>query len=157
MYVPTTRCSEFASLIIITLLHTTKKTDPNSLLFSGLILSRLTYALCLNFLSVIHLDSHITGVLDLEDTAFTSIMGHMDVLSFVANGFNIYYPMSIVLVCMATYFSLGSRCMNCLGFQAFVVEDDVSVDYIAEGKDLVRRGKFHKHNLQIKQFKLLDK
>jgi hypothetical protein len=37
------------------------------------ILSRLTYALCLNFLSVIHLDSHITGVLDLEDTAFTSV------------------------------------------------------------------------------------
>jgi hypothetical protein len=73
------------------------------------------------------------------------IMGHMDVLSFVANGFNIYYPMSIVLVCMATYFSLGSRCMNCLGFQAFVVEDDVSVDYIAEGKDLVRRGRFHNH------------
>ncbi|CAB4016816.1 LMBR1 domain-containing 2-like, partial [Paramuricea clavata] len=117
------------------------QTDPNSLLFSGLLLSRLTYALCLNFLSVIHLDSHITGVLDLEDTAFTSIMGHMDVLSFIANGFNIYYPMSIVLVCMATYFSLGSRCLNCLGFQAFVVEDDVSVDYVAEGKDLVRREK----------------
>ena len=68
-------------------------------------------------------------------------MGHMDVLSFIANGFNIYYPMSIVLVCMATYFSLGSRCLNILGFQAFVVEDDVSVDYIAEGKDLVRRGR----------------
>ena len=37
------------------------------------ILSRLTYALCLNFLSVIHLDSHITGVLKVEDTAFTSV------------------------------------------------------------------------------------
>ena len=37
------------------------------------LLCRLTYALCLNFLSVIHLDSHITGVLDLEDTAFTSV------------------------------------------------------------------------------------
>ena len=84
-------------------------------------------------------------------------MGHMDVLSFVANGFNIYYPMSIVLVCMATYFSLGSRCMNCLGFQAFVVEDDVSVDYIAEGKDLVRRGRFISIIYQSKQVKLLDK
>lgn len=67
-------------------------------------------------------------------------MGHMDVLSFIANGFNIYYPMSIVLVCLATYFSLGSRCMNCLGFQAFIVEDDLAVDYVAEGKDLVKRG-----------------
>ena len=37
------------------------------------LLCRLTYALCLNFLSVIHLDSHITGVLNLEDTAFTSV------------------------------------------------------------------------------------
>lgn len=68
-------------------------------------------------------------------------MGHMDVLTFIANGFNIYYPMSIVLVCVATYFSLGSRCMNCLGFQAFIVEDDLSVDYVTEGKDLVRRGR----------------
>lgn len=45
------------------------------------ILSRLTYALCLNFLSVIHLDSHITGVLKVEDTAFTSV--------------SYYFPMSI--------------------------------------------------------------
>ena len=72
-------------------------------------------------------------------------MGHMDVLSFIANGFNIYYPMSIVLVCLATYFSLGSRCLNCLGFQAFIIEDDLSVDYVAEGKDLVRRGVFSIH------------
>ena len=72
-------------------------------------------------------------------------MGHMDVLSFIANGFNIYYPMSIVLVCLATYFSLGSRCLNLLGFQAFVIEDELSVDYVAEGKDLVKRGSICSH------------
>jgi len=32
------------------------------------------------------------------------IMGSMRVLSFIANGFYIYYPMLIVILCIATYF-----------------------------------------------------
>ena len=67
-------------------------------------------------------------------------MGHMDVLSLISNGFNLYYPMTVVLVCLATYFSLGTRCLNCLGFQTFIIEDDLSIEYINEGKDIVRRG-----------------
>lgn len=31
-------------------------------------------------------------------------MGSMHVLSFIANGFYIYYPMLIVILCIATYF-----------------------------------------------------
>lgn len=31
-------------------------------------------------------------------------MGSMRVLSFIANGFYIYYPMLIVILCIATYF-----------------------------------------------------
>lgn len=40
-------------------------------------------------------------------TCFSSlfqIMGSMRVLSFIANGFYIYYPMLIVILCIATYF-----------------------------------------------------
>ena len=35
---------------------------------------------------------------------FSQIMGSMRVLSFIANGFYIYYPMLIVILCIATYF-----------------------------------------------------
>jgi len=115
------------------------QTDPNSLLFSGLLLCRLTYALCLNFLAVIHLDGHVTGAVEKVETSFTKFMGHMDVLSFISKGVNVYYPMCIVLVCLATYFSLGTRCLNCLGFQTFIIEDDLSAEYISEGKDIARR------------------
>ena len=76
-------------------------------------------------------------------------MGHMDVLSFISNGFNLYYPMTVVLVCLATYFSLGTRCLNCLGFQTFIIEDDLSIEYINEGKDIVRRGMYVMSKLVI--------
>ena len=69
-------------------------------------------------------------------------MGHMDVLSFISKGVNVYYPMCVVLVCLATYFSLGTRCLNCLGFQTFIIEDDLSAEYVSEGKDISRRGIF---------------
>lgn len=115
------------------------QTDPNSLLFSGLLLCRLTYALCLNFLAVIHLDGHVTGAAEQVETSFTKFMGHMDVLSFISKGVNVYYPMCVVLVCLATYFSLGTRCLNCLGFQTFIIEDDLSAEYVSEGKDISRR------------------
>ena len=67
-------------------------------------------------------------------------MGHMDVLSFISKGVNVYYPMCVLLVCLATYFSLGTRCLNCLGFQTFIMEDDLSAEYMNEGKDIVKRG-----------------
>ncbi|KAK2554648.1 G-protein coupled receptor-associated protein LMBRD2 [Acropora cervicornis] len=103
------------------------------------LLCRLTYALCLNFLAVIHLDGHVTGAVEQVETSFTKFMGHMDVLSFISKGVNVYYPMCVVLVCLATYFSLGTRCLNCLGFQTFIIEDDLSAEYVSEGKDISRR------------------
>jgi len=123
------------------------QTDPNSLLFSGLLLCRLTYALCLNFLAVIHLDGHVTGAVEKVETSFTKFMGHMDVLSFISKGVNVYYPMCVVLVCLATYFSLGTRCLNCLGFQTFIIEDDLSAEYVSEGKDIARRERRKKEML----------
>lgn len=73
------------------------------------------------------------------ETSFTIFMGHMDVLSLISKGVNMYYPMCVVLVCLTTYFSLGTRCLNCLGFQTFIIEDDLSAEYVSEGKDIARR------------------
>ncbi|XP_030647316.1 G-protein coupled receptor-associated protein LMBRD2a [Chanos chanos] len=114
------------------------QTDAYSLQFSGMLFCRLTPPLCLNFLGVIHMDSAISHQ-QREQTAYTSIMGSMRVLSFIANGFYIYYPMLIVLLCIATYFSLGTRCLNLLGFQQFMGESDMTSDLVDEGRELIRR------------------
>ena len=67
-------------------------------------------------------------------------MGHMDVIKFISSGFNIYFPIAIVLLCIATYFNLCGRCLQFLGFQQFVGDDDMTQELIEEGKQLVQRG-----------------
>lgn len=83
-------------------------------------------------------------------------MGHMDVLSFISKGVNVYYPMCVVLVCLATYFSLGTRCLNCLGFQTFIIEDDLSAEYVSEGKDIARRGKLQSILTPVSSFQFIS-
>ena len=63
-------------------------------------------------------------------------------ISIVSDGFNIYFPIMIVLLCICTYFSLGSRILHFLGFQQFIGDDDMTQEFVDEGKNLINRGKF---------------
>jgi len=112
------------------------QTDDYSLLFAATVLSRLTTPLSLNFLSLVHVDPRYNAELQ---TAFTTIMGSFEVIPFIAKGFNVYYPILIAIIGLATLFKLGSRCMAFLGFQMFVADDDVSLDMVEEGKALLSR------------------
>ena len=69
-------------------------------------------------------------------------MGHMDVISIVSDGFNVYFPMAMLALCLATYFSVGSRLLSLLGFQQFVGDDEVTADLVEEGRELIKRGIF---------------
>ncbi|KAM3611683.1 uncharacterized protein V6R79_022535 [Siganus canaliculatus] len=113
-------------------------TDAYSLLFSGMLFCRLTPPLCLNFLGLIHMDSAISHQ-DRIQTSYTSIMGSMRVLTFISEGFYIYYPMLVLLLCIATFYSLGSRCLNLLGFHQYITDDDLTSDLVGEGEELIRR------------------
>ncbi|XP_065834367.1 G-protein coupled receptor-associated protein LMBRD2-like [Oscarella lobularis] len=117
-------------------------TDENSLLFCAMFLSRLTAPLCLNFVGIIHLDSHLTGsgntsTLETE-TAFTEVMGHMDLIPFIAKKFNVYFPCCLILLCLATICRLGSRILHCFGAQQFFEDDEMSADYVSEGKEFIK-------------------
>ncbi|KAG8011967.1 LMBR1 domain-containing protein 2 [Nibea albiflora] len=114
------------------------QTDAYSLQFSGMLFCRLTPPLCLNFLGLIHMDSAISHQ-DRIQTSYTSIMGSMLVLSFISDGFYIYYPMLVLLLCFATFYSLGSRCLNLLGFHQYITDSDMTSDLVDEGKELIRR------------------
>lgn len=116
------------------------QTNEYSLIFSGMMACRLTPAMCLNFLGLVHMDSHVIKERVLE-TYYTQIMGHMDLLGIIAEGFNIYFPMLVVLLCLATYLSLGSRLLSLCGFQQFVGDDDLTTDLVDEGREIVKREK----------------
>lgn len=116
------------------------QTNEHSLIFSGMLLCRLTPPMCLNFLGLIHMDSHIIKSRVLE-THYTQVMGHMDVLSIISDGFNIYFPMIMLAICLATWFSLGSRTLNAFGFQQFMLNEMISSEIVQEGKDLMAREK----------------
>lgn len=116
-------------------------TTEYSLVFSATLLSRLTSPLCYNFLGLVHLDSHITKDTNLIETQFTTIMGHLDVISFISDGFNIYFPILIFVLCLATFFNLGSRVLHFFGFEQFIGDAEVTQDLIEDGKNLVKREK----------------
>ncbi|CAI4228261.1 unnamed protein product [Auanema sp. JU1783] len=116
-----------------------KNTDENSLLFSAILLCRLTPPICLNFLGMVHLDSHITMVKDYGvETQFTKLMGHLDVIPILAKGINIYLPICILIFCAANYYRLTSYIMHNLGFDQFITDNEFTQDMMSAGRALVQ-------------------
>lgn len=112
------------------------QTNEHSLIFSGMLLCRLTPPMCLNFLGLIHMDSHIIKRRIFE-TYYTQVMGHMDVIGIISDGFNIYFPMVMLLICAATWFSVGSRTLNALGFQQFMLNETIATELVQEGESFI--------------------
>ena len=81
----------------------------------------------------------LSGAIDVYHYAF-QIMGHMDVIPIISDGFNIYFPIMIVLLCIGTYFSLGSRLLHFLGINQFIGDDDLTQELVDEGREIVKRG-----------------
>src|SRR5258705_9487687 len=107
------------------------------------LLCRLTPPLCLNFLGLVHMDSHVIRDATPE-ACYTQIMGHMDVLSIVSDGFNVYFPMGILALCLATYFDLGSRLLTLLSFQQFIGDNDITANLVEDGRELIKREKWRR-------------
>ncbi|KIH51827.1 hypothetical protein ANCDUO_18079 [Ancylostoma duodenale] len=118
------------------------------------LLCRLTPPICLNFLGMIHLDSHITMVKDIGvETQFTKLMGHLDVIPILAKGINIYLPMCILIFCAVTYYKLGTYLLHNLGFDQFVVSDEFTQDMVTAGRALVQleRSSYKRHKERIRR------
>uniref|UniRef100_T1GSH4 Uncharacterized protein n=1 Tax=Megaselia scalaris TaxID=36166 RepID=T1GSH4_MEGSC len=105
-----------------------------------MMLCRLTPPMCLNFLGLVHMDSHIIKE-RIQETHYSQVMGHMDVIGIIADGFNIYFPMCMLAFCLATWFSLGSRALSAMGFQQFLQNETIAIELVQEGKDLIAREK----------------
>lgn len=116
-----------------------KQTDEYSLLFSGMLLCRLTAPLCLNYLCLVHRDSHIIKKNSHLETSFTTIMGHLDLIPLVNNGLNVFLPFCISAICLAIYFNFGTHLLHKLGFEQFIEDDEMTIDWVQTGRELVKR------------------
>lgn len=95
-----------------------------------------------------HLDSHVVKMeIDRNETAFTSIMGHMDVIPIVSRGFNVYLPIVMCVFCVATFLEVGTRFLHFMGIEQFIMEDELTADLIRDGQELVKREKAKKGKL----------
>jgi hypothetical protein len=123
-----------------------KHTDSSSMLFSAMIISRLTAPLCLNFLGMTHMDSHVANKTEVyrhhnttlleQETAFTSVQGHMDLFQKL----NQYYSLVVILVGLFVFFKVGNKLQSLCGMQSFVSdEDEDTLEMVTEGKALVQR------------------
>ena len=70
----------------------------------------------------------------------------MNVIPIISRGFYFYFPMLICLLCVGTYFRLGSRCLHVFGVRQFFDDDEVSAEYIEDGKNLMKRGETDLHH-----------
>jgi hypothetical protein len=70
-------------------------------------------------------------------------MGHLDVVPLVARGINIYLPIIIVLLCLATWFRLGTRFLHSIGVDQFIDDDNMTAELIQSGRAIVSLGKFN--------------
>ena len=75
----------------------------------------------------------------------------MDVVSIVQDGFNVYFPILLVVLTLATYFSLGSRLLSFLGFQQFLEQEDLTGELVEEGRELIKREKRRRERLEDQQ------
>merc|ERR1719228_1272266 len=93
------------------------------------------------------MDSHVLGD-SRPETAYTRVMGHMDVVSIVSDYFNIYFPILLLVLTAATYMNVGSRILSTLGFQQFLDSDEDSGEFVDEGKELIKREKRRRDRLR---------
>ena len=113
------------------------------------------------------MDSHVINSPVME-TAYTRIMGHMDVVSIVSDYFNIYFPIALLALTFSTYFSVGARILSgewsvqlslqrlsklhairdlfisvdspVFGFQQFLDQDsELTQELVEEGKEHIKR------------------
>ena len=55
---------------------------------------------------------------------------------------NIFMPtmLAVGMLCICTFFSLGSRILHFLGVQQFIGDDDMTQELVDEGRQIVQRG-----------------
>lgn len=112
------------------------QTDPVSLIYSAMLLMRLAIPVAYNFLDLV----------GLQDSAFYDVMGAVDTVNFLGEGFNRWvFPITLIIMVFMTAFNICGRFLSCLGMKQYSFDYDHTEEKILEGKhciDTYRKNKF---------------
>lgn len=112
-------------------------TDDNSLVFCASYLCRLTFPLCYNFINLA----------DNTQTAFSSIMGNIDLVPLLGKEFNGYVPVMILLFTFISFFNFhGILLRKCgiddyFGMEHFSLSNEDDLADIVDGKLLIEQAR----------------
>lgn len=115
-------------------LYANHNTDTGSLLWCASILARLSAPLCYHFLMLIRV----------QDTAFQDMMGQMNIVPVLGQGFNEVFPILVGLLCVCNLLNVYPKLVHLCGLDGLEFElasraaTDTS-DLLAEGRRLVER------------------
>jgi hypothetical protein len=113
-------------------------TDPYSMLFSGLLISRQIAPMAYNYMLLLHRGLEDASVAP----AFMHVMAAMQsVYSSFASFLNNGIPVLLLAFCLITLFNLGDRIMACFKVKRFKFSDDWSDQQIDEGRDILERAR----------------
>jgi hypothetical protein len=96
-------------------LHKNHHTDPPCLLFSGMLLMRMSVPIAYNFLQLTQM----------EKAAIYVVMGPVAYVSFLGEDFNRWvFPICLFLMVFLTAFKIYGRVMSCLGLKQYAFNAD---------------------------------
>jgi hypothetical protein len=88
--------------------HGNQTTDPGSLVYSAMLLTKLAVSVAYNFLA-------LSGV---DNCAFFVVMGPLDSISWMGASFDRYvFPTCLFLMVFMTVFNIYGRILNCFGLK----------------------------------------
>lgn len=106
-----------------------RRTDSNSLLFNAGYLLRLVFPLGFNFQALVRV----------QHTAFSKIMGQMELIPFLGTSFTKILPIIIVVFCLVTTFNGFGRVLAFLRIPHFSYRKAKDSDEVEEGKLILKR------------------
>lgn len=113
-------------------LHTHNQTAPSHLLWSALLLTRLSYGVAYNFLQLV----------DIQSCAFFDVMGPLSQVDFLGAGFNAWgFTTLLFLMVLLTVTDCWSRMLNFVGLPQYGLDDDFSEQQLRDGKAMIDRAR----------------
>jgi hypothetical protein len=111
-------------------MHHNRQSDSDSLLFLSSFMCRIGFPLCLNFVQILKLQHVKTNI--------EWIMGETP--DFGRN-FMLFFPATLIVLCLFNIFDIYGRFMTILGFNTFGFKSQQNDDKIEEGNEIMNKSK----------------
>ncbi|KAI9222979.1 LMBR1-like membrane protein-domain-containing protein [Blastocladiella britannica] len=106
-----------------------------SMLFFAAQMTRFTFPMCWNF----------TNLANAEKLVFSQVMGTVNLVPLLGEGFNDWVPITLVILCAVTVLNVQSRIFQCFGMDtSYIASDDgdeISATDRADGRVLLQEAR----------------